>query len=66
MSKFNAPFFLANPRVKEILARLAPSLHGKDEALVKMMACIFSNGHLLLEDLPGLGKTTVAIAVARV
>jgi MoxR-like ATPase len=40
-------------------------LHGKDEALIKMMACLFSNGHLLLEDLPGLGKTTLAIAVAR-
>ena len=66
MSTFNAPIFVANPRVKEILARLAPSLHGKDEALVKVLACIFSNGHLLLEDLPGLGKTTVAIAVARV
>ena len=66
MDTFNAPFFVANPRVKEILARLAPSLHGKDEALVKIMACVFSNGHLLLEDLPGLGKTTVAIAVARV
>ena len=58
--------FVVNPRVKSILARLAPSLHGKDGALVKMMACMFSNGHLLLEDLPGLGKTTVAIAVARV
>ena len=66
MSAFNVPFFVANPSVKGILTSLAPSLHGKDEALVKIMACIFSNGHHLLEDLPGLGKTTVAIAVARV
>jgi MoxR-like ATPase len=66
MDTFNASFFVANSRVKEILARLAPSLHGKDKALIKMMACIFSNGHLLLEDLPGLGKTTLAIAMARV
>jgi MoxR-like ATPase len=41
-------------------------LHGKDDALIKVLACIFSNGHLLLEDLPGLGKTTLAIAAARV
>jgi MoxR-like ATPase len=40
-------------------------LHGKDDALIKILACIFSSGHLLLEDLPGLGKTTLAIAVAR-
>ena len=56
---------VTNPRIKEALAHLSPSLHGKDDALVKVLACIFSNGHLLLEDLPGLGKTTLAIAVAR-
>ncbi|MCL2009637.1 MAG: MoxR family ATPase [Synergistaceae bacterium] len=66
MDTFNAPLFAANPRVKETLARLAPTVHGKDSALIKILACIFSDGHLLLEDLPGLGKTTLAIAVARV
>jgi MoxR-like ATPase len=62
----DVPFFLAVARERSVLVRLAPSLHGKDEALIKMMACIFSNGHLLLEDLPGLDKTTMEIAVARV
>jgi len=66
MDNFEASSFAANPRVKETLARLAPLLHGKDKVLVKVLACIFSNGHLLLEDLPGLGKTTLAIAAARV
>jgi MoxR-like ATPase len=61
----NSPLSVVNPRVKEALAHLSPSLHGKDDALIKTLACIFSNGHLLLEDLPGLGKTTLAIAVAR-
>ncbi|MDR2179137.1 MAG: MoxR family ATPase [Synergistaceae bacterium] len=61
----NVPFTLVNPRIKEALVHLSPSLHGKDDALIKMLACIFSNGHLLLEDLPGLGKTTLAIAAAR-
>jgi MoxR-like ATPase len=56
---------VVNPRVKEALSRLSLSLHGKDEALIKMLACFFSSGHLLLEDLPGLGKTTLAIAAAR-
>ncbi|MDR1472038.1 MAG: MoxR family ATPase [Synergistaceae bacterium] len=40
-------------------------LHGKREALLRILVCAFSGGHILLEDLPGLGKTTVAIAVAR-
>ncbi|MDR2522504.1 MAG: MoxR family ATPase [Synergistaceae bacterium] len=61
----DTPFSVANPCVKEALAHLSPSLHGKDSALIKVLACIFSNGHMLLEDLPGLGKTTLAIAVAR-
>ncbi|MDR2529631.1 MAG: MoxR family ATPase [Synergistaceae bacterium] len=61
----NTPFPVTNPRIKEALAHLSPSLHGKDGALIKVLACVFSNGHLLLEDLPGLGKTTLAIAVAR-
>jgi MoxR-like ATPase len=56
---------IVNPRVKEALSCLSHALHGKDEALIKMLACFFSNGHLLLEDLPGLGKTTMAVAVAR-
>jgi MoxR-like ATPase len=66
MNVFNIPLSVTNPRIKDALVCLSPSLHGKDDALVKVLACIFSNGHLLLEDLPGLGKTTLAIAAARV
>jgi MoxR-like ATPase len=65
MNSFDVGFSVANPRVKEAIFHLSPLLHGKNEAVVKMLACVFSNGHLLLEDLPGLGKTTLAIAVAR-
>ncbi|MDR2137784.1 MAG: MoxR family ATPase [Synergistaceae bacterium] len=65
MNMSNVRFSAINPRIKGALAHLSPSLHGKDEALIKMMACLFSNGHLLLVDLPGLGNTTLAIAVAR-
>ena len=56
---------ITNPRIKGALTHLSTSLHGKDDALIKILACIFANGHLLLEDLPGLGKTTLVIAVAR-
>ncbi|MDR1375878.1 MAG: MoxR family ATPase [Synergistaceae bacterium] len=66
MSNAKIPFTVVNSRIKEALIHLSPSLHGKDDALIKVLACIFSSGHLLLEDLPGLGKTTLAIATARV
>ncbi|MDR1874203.1 MAG: MoxR family ATPase [Synergistaceae bacterium] len=58
-------FNVSNPRIGDALGQLSATLHGKDDALIKVLACMFSNGHLLLEDLPGLGKTTLAIAVAR-
>ncbi len=60
-----ALFSVKNPQVLQVLQYLKPYLHGKDDALIKILAGIFSGGHLLLEDLPGLGKTTMAIAVAR-
>lgn len=59
-------FSVKRPEVLAALDILKPLLHGKSEALIKILAGIFSGGHLLLEDLPGLGKTTMAIAVARV
>ncbi|MDR1916564.1 MAG: MoxR family ATPase [Synergistaceae bacterium] len=52
--------------IDNIIKALEEVLHGKREVLLRMLTCVFSGGHILLEDLPGLGKTTVAIAVARV
>ena len=39
---------------------------GKDEQITLALACLLSRGHLLIEDLPGLGKTTLAQALSRV
>jgi len=49
-----------------IVDYLSPYLHGKTKPLRLSLICFFSRGHLLIEDLPGLGKTTLAIAIARV
>ena len=38
----------------------------KDEQIALALACLLAKGHLLIEDLPGLGKTTLAQALARV
>lgn len=38
---------------------------GKDECIVKVMAAIIAGGHILLEDIPGVGKTTMALAFSR-
>ena len=39
---------------------------GKDEQIELALACLLARGHLLIEDLPGLGKTTLAQSLARV
>ncbi|MCF6178469.1 MAG: MoxR family ATPase, partial [Geopsychrobacter sp.] len=41
-------------------------LQGKVRALRIAMICLLSGGHLLLEDIPGLGKTSLALALAKV
>ncbi|WP_028006333.1 AAA family ATPase [Solimonas flava] len=52
---------------------VAPVLHslnqiilGKDAQLRLVLACLLARGHLLIEDVPGMGKTTLALALARV
>ena len=39
---------------------------GKDREIALALSCLLAGGHLLIEDLPGLGKTTLAQALARV
>lgn len=53
-------------KIDEIIGVLSPYLHGKARALRLALICFFSRGHLLIEDLPGLGKTTLAIGIAKV
>lgn len=38
---------------------------GKDDVIELMLVALLSNGHVLLEDVPGIGKTTLAKALAR-
>lgn len=57
------------PRVKETLQRIKDNIGrvilGKDEVIDQVLVTLVAGGHLLLEDLPGLGKTTLAYCLAR-
>jgi len=44
---------------------LQAALSGKNDIVEMVLACLLARGHLLFDDLPGLGKTTLAKAVAR-
>ncbi len=50
----------------QTLSTLDTILLGKPQQLRLCLACLLARGHLLLEDLPGVGKTTLAHALARV
>src|SRR5690554_7457739 len=52
--------------LKKALAAVNHVLLGKSQAMQLAVACILDHGHLLIEDLPGLGKTTLSQALARV
>ncbi|MGH8492694.1 MAG: AAA family ATPase [Moraxellaceae bacterium] len=49
-----------------VLAALGNVILGKPEQLKLALSCLIARGHLLIEDLPGMGKTTLAEALARV
>lgn len=54
------------PRFLEALQQLDSIILGKQDALRLALSCLLARGHLLIEDLPGVGKTTLAHALARV
>ena len=47
------------------LAQLNQIILGKDRQIRLCLACLLARGHLLIEDIPGVGKTTLAHALAR-
>jgi MoxR-like ATPase len=59
-------FEIKNNLIERIIENMDSVLHGKRDVMLRMLVCVFSGGHMLLEDLPGLGKTTMAVAFARV
>ena len=49
----------------DILRETRKALVGKDQILRKVYTAILAGGHVLLEDVPGVGKTTLALAFSR-
>ena len=50
---------------RRVTANLRSVMHAPDETLELCVLSLFSEGHLIIEDLPGVGKTTLAKALAR-
>ncbi len=57
---------LAVLRCREIVAAVEQVFRGKREVVELVLTCILARGHVLFEDVPGVGKTTLARAFAHV
>ena len=52
-------------RVQQLFDNLSKTIVGKEEAIRLVLVALFSGGHALLEDVPGVGKTLLAKSLAR-
>lgn len=52
-------------QVETAVREIGKALLGKDHQIRLALCCLFSGGHLLIEDLPGMGKTTLSYALAK-
>ena len=48
-----------------IIHEVGKAIVGKDEVMIKVLLAILAGGHILMEDIPGVGKTTMAVAMSR-
>ena len=55
----------APAKIKALLDQLNSVIVGKPDQIQDSVACLLAGGHLLIEDAPGVGKTTLAHALAR-
>ena len=56
---------IETPALQNLEAALATVLRGKAETVRLALVCLLARGHLLIEDVPGVGKTTLAQGLAR-
>src|SRR5436853_5527375 len=52
-------------RIDALVSAIGEIIVGKEHAISLAVACLLARGHLLIEDVPGVGKTTLSHALAR-
>ena len=67
MSDFAPAAEVASTReaLTRLKANMRQTIKGKDDVIEQSLVCLLAGGHLLIEDLPGVGKTTLAYSLAR-
>ena len=54
-----------NTELEQIVTEVGKVVKGKDRVIRKVLAAVLAGGHVLLEDIPGVGKTTLAMALGK-
>ena len=54
-----------NKELQAITREIRKAVTGKDEVIEKLLMALLSEGHVLLDDVPGVGKTTLAVSVSK-
>ena len=62
MNKTETPVTAA---AQQVMSQIRRVLVGKDGTLLWTLAAILARGHILLEDIPGVGKTTMALSFSK-
>lgn len=52
-------------QINKILSEVKKAVIGKDPVIIKVLLAIICKGHILIEDIPGVGKTTLALAFSK-
>ena len=56
---------ISSKKINMIVSEIKKAVIGKDETIIKVLLAILAKGHILIEDLPGVGKTTMALAFSK-
>lgn len=54
-----------NQEMKQTVNEIKKAVVGKDEVIIQILVTLLSRGHILLEDIPGVGKTNLALALSK-
>ena len=54
-----------NPQLESVIVEMEKAVRGKRAVIEHMLCALLAGGHILLDDMPGVGKTTLAVALCR-
>ncbi|MDO4317081.1 MAG: MoxR family ATPase [Lachnospiraceae bacterium] len=54
-----------NVQISKVVGEIKKNIKGKDDIIFEVLLAVLAGGHILLEDIPGVGKTTLALSLSK-